>query len=776
MAKKILSIAIGNEFTRVCELSYNKFSFNKQVHIHRSISFKNPDNTINDGYIINPKSYGRELKNKLNEGGFKSDKAIFSISSGKIATREVTLPPVSEKKIMGIIKTGISELFPIDIKDYVMSCIVLENTGARGLSINRYKEKISEIKAKHSFKISKRKSNREIIAEKLELMDASTTDTDEQMTKEHEDKKHGKSEIRQVRVCIYAVPSSLVNNYYSFAKSMHLDIVSLDYSGNSSYQILSRQGKKGTNVYLQLNEKDTLVSIFKDNILILQRTIGYGIGMLADLLIEQGFDGIKSREDALRLFEQINLLTPIVTGETSFEIPTMERQKASKVSLREVAKRKDHTSLAELSATRDSIMSDNAYVNDLPVDIIAAENAYQKNKFAVYSSRKKKNATYVPQKKKYAAYSSQMNDSSSYNSQINGLLAHASYMNGFAAYTSVMDEYAYANQTDEPVSDALNMDNYADNALKMGEIAAAYESSFKANAISNTEEAGNDSLAKESRIRAGKLLAEALAYLTESMARILDYYRSNHGDERIGTVYLSGPGLRIQGINNYINFALGLRCKKMFELACVRKTAQSHNIYPGEYISCIGAVLKPANFIPKELIEKRQWRSTVFTTAVFSLTCLFASVCVIYAGFLDYRMAKQSLADIAGQLNELPEIDSIYERYELASQKLKSLEELEAMLANGNDYINDIIHELEKRLPTGSRVSTLQFSKDGVSFSVTVPIFEAGANVVMAKLFSELGKIPYFESVEISNDVSIDETSVVHTASYHISCNYTKSN
>jgi len=695
MANKVLSIAIGNEFTKVCELSFNKYSLHKQVQIHNSISFRNPDNTINDGYIIDPKRFGEELKKQLNAGGMKSDKAIFSISSGKIASREVNLPPVSSKKIMGIIKTGVSDLFPIDIKDYILSYTVIENTNTARLTMENTKEKLKKIKTKLSSK--DKKSNAELIAEKFEHMDANAADMPERMTGEIATKKEDNLAKRQVRVCVYAVPSSLVKNYFSFAKSMHLDIVSLDYSGNSSYQILKRQGNKGTNVYVQLNGKDTLVSIFKDNNLIFQRTIGYGISMLADVLLEQGFDEIKTRDEALRLLESSNLLKYARTRENSYGMPAMDELTENNGSMM------DEAVLAYASMKEDET------AKEIIVDGI--EEADHKAAFA------------------------QIKDELSLNAAI---------LDEHAAYASIFDEFTTTNEE--------NFKEKATDKMKSG--------------------AGGDSLDKPNSIRAGQALAEAMGYLTGSVARILDYYRSNHENEQIGMIYLAGPGLMVQGIDDYFNSALGLQCEKMLELVGVKKAAQANNIHSGEYISCIGAVLKPVDLVPKEFIEKRQWRSAVFTTLVFSLTCMFASACVIYVGFFDYLIAKKNLAEVTKQLNELPEIESVYEKYDLAFKELEGLEDFEEELSGNNDLINEIILELENRLPTGARISTIQFTKNGVNFSVTVPINNAGVYVVMAKLYSELQEIPYFETVEISNDVSIDETSVLHTASYHISCSY----
>jgi type IV pilus assembly protein PilM len=121
MAKKILSIVIGNESTKVCEVSYKKNNKNKGIRVFRSISFNNPDNSIEDGFIKDINLFGEELRRQLKAGKLKSDKVIFSIASSKIANREIILPPTKDKKIMDIIKTGASEYFPIDIKDYILS-------------------------------------------------------------------------------------------------------------------------------------------------------------------------------------------------------------------------------------------------------------------------------------------------------------------------------------------------------------------------------------------------------------------------------------------------------------------------------------------------------------------------------------------------------------------------------------------------------------------------------------------------------------------------------
>jgi type IV pilus assembly protein PilM len=630
MAKKVLSVVIENEITKICEVSYSKNNANKGVRVYRSISFCNPDNTIDDGYIIDPKLYGEELRKQLKTGKLKSDKVIFSISSSKIASREIILPPTKEKKIMDIIKTGASEYFPIDIKDYILSYLVLEKkTSARKMkALKKKSDKKAQRLTKQQLKLEKRslkkKSKTEIIAEKLELMEANTSNLSEPQLDNKTDKNVDNLAKRHLRVCIYAVPASLVKNYYSFAKTVHLDIAALDYSGNSSYQIIRRQANRGTNVYVQLNEQDTLVSILRDDILILQRTIGYGITMLTDAVLEQNYYKVNTKEEALELLAKTNLLT------------------------------------------------------------------------------------------------------------------------------------AHSEKKNEDVFDM----SLFDEAAATGELMRVVNSSKESD--------------EQNEKRARESIVEALHYLTGSVARMIDYYKSNHTDEQINKIYLSGAGIRIQGIEEYFFSEIGLQNKKMLKLISTgaKKKAALYRKYPGEFLTCIGAVLSPIDFIPQEFIEKKQRRSAIFATVVFSLTCIMGAAGIIYVAYSDYITAQQELSAVNKQLDELPDIDSVYQKYDQAKLELKGLEDYEAAVKSNNDQINDVILELESRLPTGAKINTMQFTKKGISMSVTAVINSSGANVLIAKLYTELEDIAYFNSVDISNDISIDESVLPHTATFTITCSY----
>lgn len=631
MAKKVLSIVIGTECTKVCEVSYKKDYKNKGIRVYRSISFPTPPNTIEDGYIRDKNAFGEELKSRLKAAKFKSDKVIFSVASSKIANREVILPLVNEKKIMDIIKTGASEYFPIDLKEYILSYMVLEKkTSARKekkikKKISKKDLKLAKKLAKQNKKALKKKSKTDLIADNMELMEAKERELPQENDNNETKSSEANSGKRQMRLSVFAVPSTLVKNYYNFASAMHFDIVAIDYSGNSSYQIIKRQANRGTNVFVQLNEQDTLISILRDDILILQRTVGYGISNLTGTVIEQVLYHISNEEEALELLKNRNLLT-------------------------------------------------------------------------------------------------------------------------------------LEQESSEPIQ--------FDSSWSQGEVAAASEY-IRVTGETNPRESNTD-------LDSRRNIRDSLHFLTNSIARMLDYYKSNHKEIEIDTVYLTGIGIRVQGIESFFSSEIGFTLKKMEKLWTVssKKKAAAYRNNPSEFISCIGAVIKPIDFVPVEFIIKKQKRSAVIATIIFVLACIAGSVGTVYVSYTDYQTASKELIEVNRLNDAMPPISSTFSEYDKAVKELENLQQLEAMTQSKNDNIKEVIGELEKKLPSNTIITNLQFTETGIIMNVTAnDINSIGSNAIISKLILQLKAIQYFQNVE-SSGISVVEENGVSVVSVTITCTY----
>ncbi len=245
MAKsnKVLSIDITNESITIIELTA---SAKKQTNIHNVIIFETPEDSFEDGVIKEPEKIAAAIKENLAARGIANKNAIFVLSSAKIVNREVVIPFVKENKIRGIINSNSSEYFPVNIEDYVVSHTVLE------------------------------------------------TVVDEENNK-------------QIRVLAVAAPSHMVKSYYDLAEMAGLNVVALDYIGNSMLQLIKTQtNANATTMVIQLGSESTVLNIVQGDNLLLQRTVPYGTNSVVNVVMdEKGVDATT----AMTLLQNDRLIT-----------------------------------------------------------------------------------------------------------------------------------------------------------------------------------------------------------------------------------------------------------------------------------------------------------------------------------------------------------------------------------------------------------------------------------------------------------------------------------
>ena len=197
----------------------------KQSTIHNAIIFETPEDAYEDGVIRDKERIAEAIKSQLSANGITNKNAIFVLTSTKIVSREVLVPFVKENKIKGIINANSSEYFPVNMDEYIIQYTVLEKVEDQG-------------------------------QEKIKLM-------------------------------VAAVPSEVVESYYGLAKALGLKVAFVDYAGNSTYQIMKQQIGPEVSLVIQVENDGTVINIFKDNVLQLQRNVPYGKSMLVNAVMEK---------------------------------------------------------------------------------------------------------------------------------------------------------------------------------------------------------------------------------------------------------------------------------------------------------------------------------------------------------------------------------------------------------------------------------------------------------------------------------------------------------
>ena len=230
----------------------------KKPKIYANFEFKTPEDVLEDGFIKQPEELGNALRAALESHGLKTKQVVFTISSARIASRDTTLPYVKESKLEELVLASAPDVFPVDTSNCKITYQILE-----------------------------------------------TQDSGDGNKKYH--------------VALYAAPNDLLESYFTLCSIVGLQIVALDYSSNSFAMTTREVFASGTFMAVKVDDRSSLVSIFSEGKIALQRTIPYGGDTAIEEIIsleEQESGDRVSYEKALGLLQMRSCIRASLDPET----------------------------------------------------------------------------------------------------------------------------------------------------------------------------------------------------------------------------------------------------------------------------------------------------------------------------------------------------------------------------------------------------------------------------------------------------------------------------
>ncbi len=218
---KILTIDIGNTYIRVCELSYS----GTDAKVHKVIQIKTPEGTVEEGLVKDTERVSQALAGAFKEAGILTKNTIFTLASTNIATKEVVTPYMNDKKLSSFISTNATDYFPVDVENYIVSYVILQE---------------------------------------LHVEDT-----------------------KKLRVNVIAAPKQIVLSVMDLASSLGLFVKNIDYSGNSSLQVIKRQVDSAVSLVIEIRDSTTVINIIDNNVMVLQRIVPYGKNTVVSTLCEE---------------------------------------------------------------------------------------------------------------------------------------------------------------------------------------------------------------------------------------------------------------------------------------------------------------------------------------------------------------------------------------------------------------------------------------------------------------------------------------------------------
>ncbi len=249
--KKVLTIEISDYITRAAVLSYNK----KKTKLFKTLSFLNPEGTVDDGFVVDRTIYGPYLKKQLANAKIKVKDIVFVIQSSKIMTKETIVTGLKESDVNSYIEENRDDFFPTDTSEFTFKYRILEkNKGEKNM-----------------------------------------------------------------RIMIYAAHDMLLRSYQSLAREYGFRIQAMDAYGSALCRWQKAKDHEPIKIYLQINDTSSTLTILDGGVLSLRRNTTFGADALATPIIQSGFFGDLDYLDALKKLSEEELIFPSYEEMNNFE-------------------------------------------------------------------------------------------------------------------------------------------------------------------------------------------------------------------------------------------------------------------------------------------------------------------------------------------------------------------------------------------------------------------------------------------------------------------------
>lgn len=250
------------------------------------------------------------------------------------------------------------------------------------------------------------------------------------------------------------------------------------------------------------------------------------------------------------------------------------------------------------------------------------------------------------------------------------------------------------------------------------------------------------------------------APLIEEVNAIASEFLTENLEEYIDTIVISTGGQGSLLVARLIEEKTGIETLILDDLpkgSLVKDEGPFEDMDPGNYLGVLGAIIDPLSFRPpEESAEHLASRRNDLITRILMILVIVslivtAALCVTYFILRSHNKALNS------NLDKLKYIEDIYEEYQEAEQNNSEIRSLDKLTKQKNELLSQLFSDLEDKIPSDSKITSMSSSDDLVTFSVN-----AGSKETAAQFIMQLRKIDYLTDIDVS-----DLTDTKNSAGYN---------
>lgn len=233
--------------------------------------------------------------------------------------------------------------------------------------------------------------------------------------------------------------------------------------------------------------------------------------------------------------------------------------------------------------------------------------------------------------------------------------------------------------------------------------------------------------------------------LISSIGRIFEFYNGRSADNPITGVWFIGDATYVSGIGDALSEGLGHEANEIFRLNAVQvKNKSVTPEHATNFMANIGVVIEPMNLKFEKVDEEEQAKEEGKLPWGLVVVSFIASAGLIVASFLLYNSANTKNKELNIQLQNYDSAKALENEVRVSKEKKAALDGLYASTVGAGDSILPLINDLEKIMPAGMTIESINISGSEVSI-----VAGGTGKKEVAKFIQELNKLDYISGATV---------------------------
>ena len=227
----------------------------------------------------------------------------------------------------------------------------------------------------------------------------------------------------------------------------------------------------------------------------------------------------------------------------------------------------------------------------------------------------------------------------------------------------------------------------------------------------------------------------AFRYLINNIGRVMDYYATQHPDNPIDDVFLTGDGALIRGIDGLFKIQLNVSTRIMDTLYNVKfDPSIDQKIYSPVYlISPIGAAINPMGFElgAKGGAAKEKAQIGYAPFIIFTVLCAIAAAALSFYILNEKNKMQDKKSSLEAQIAEKEYIEKIIAEHDMAQTRAKNAQEMTNSTYQLNEQALAFITEFEGKMPKSVHLDSFTSGNEGVTMAVLATGYDDVAQLIV---------------------------------------------